>query len=227
MKSIIPRMSGLALLAVSLQAGVITGFNSRGSFGGDDTLQWGVAADEGSAPASPFARTSAGGGITANASLPGNPNFLITVEGSISGGNFALGDVLLSTDTSNGPISIAFSSPIAGVGMQMQRNVFGAFDGLINVYGAGNTLFGTITNNLGDSNGSVDNSAIFVGAKSSLTDIVRIELQVANSEGSANNQFIINFLSLQLGTPAEIPEPATMGLVGTVLAVLAMKRRSR
>jgi len=226
MRMMLSKISALALVAVSLQAGVITGFSSRVLFNGDDTLQWGTAADEGASPASPFARSSVSSGINAIASLPGNPNFLITVEGSSSGGNFALGDVLLFTDTSNGPLSISFNSPIAGVGMQMQRNIFGAFGGVLSVYGAGNTLFGTITNNLGDSNGNGDNSAIFVGARSSLTDIVRIDLQVTNPIASPNDQFQINFLSLAAGGQ-EIPEPATLGLVGAALAILALRRVRR
>jgi len=215
------KIAAVGILAVSAQAGTISGFVSRSVFGGDDTVSWGSAADEGTTPSSPYARLSAGGGLTATATL--STGFRILVEGSLAAGNFNPGDVLLSTNSVNGPIVISFSSPIQGAGLQFQRNNSGAFGAVVRSYGAGNMLFSTFQNNAGNSNGSQNNSAIFAGVKSSLTDITRIEVEVFNGFGSPDDSFLVNFLSIS-GTPnTAIPEPRTLGLVGLALSVILWK----
>jgi len=221
-------LSALLLAASVLPAGVITQVNSRGALPPEDSVQWGTLADEGLSKTSPYVVSSVGG-ITVTASL--SQGFLVFVQGSSYGGDFAGNDIIMETDWTggnvSGPLSINFSSLISGVGFQIQRSILGqAFTGTMRAYDNSNVQMGSAISINGTSGTAGNGSALFVGLASSLADIRRIEVEVSNGVASLDNSFAINFASLRVAAPdpGNVPEPTTVGLVGVALALAAWKR---
>ncbi len=218
-------LAAIGVFTLALQAGVITSVNTRAGLGANDLVQWGTAADDAATfPASPYTRTSTGG-VDVTANLTGG--FAIYVQnGAAFTGNFAPGEILLDSFFADGPISISFATPVRGVGFNIQHLVTDVFTGQIDFYGAGNTLFGTVSRN-GVSSTANDGSAIFLGGTSSLRDIVRIDVGVNTVLGSAG--LTINQMSLLTTNPptGAVPEPSTIALVAVGLAGCLWTRRRR
>lgn len=218
--------SSLLLFALSvsslLQASTITQAPTRiflSGLGLADDLQWGVAGDEGNSIASGSIRTSTPTGI--NVTL-NNGGLVIAVEGSAGNGNFTNGDVLL---LSNGALGLVFASPIQGFGFQIQRLALGAFTATMNIFGAGNVLFDTVTVGGTSTFGGGDDTAPFLGFYSDASDVVRVAISVSPTIGgdadfAINNATILNNLDA-------IPEPQTISLIGCGFAVLALVRQRR
>ena len=219
-------LAGLVTAGLGYGA-VLTQVGTRAGLAGDDYIEWGTSGDEGNTPASPYNVTSGVNGLAATATLPAG-TFLILVEGSGAGGNFAIGDVLLTTNFQNGPIRIQFATAVAGGGLQIQRNDFGAFTGTITAFGAGNVNFGSF-NVAGNSTGAQDNSAIFLGLTSDLQDIVALEFDVTNAGGSSDNSFLVNRLEILTQGPEgpPVPEPSSYLLALPALALLLAAKRNR
>jgi hypothetical protein len=215
----------LALVAfsISAHAGVITFVNSRVGLGANDLVTWGLASDDGQSVSSPYARVSTGG-VTATATLTGGFTIFENdgVNASLSS-NFASGDIVLDSAMSDGPITITFSSAVTAVGFQIQHLALGAFNGFLSVYGAGNILMGTV--NAGGTTGfDNDGSALFLGARSDLRDIMSIQISVDQVSGTS--ALSINQMSLDTLNPSTgIPEPSTFALVAGALAAFSFYRR--
>jgi hypothetical protein len=222
--------SMLAVCAIGVQAGAITGVGSRGALGANDLLQWGVTADDFTAVTSPYARTSTGG-VGVSAVLAGG--FTIFVQnGTAFTSNFTDGEILLTAfdinnGSINGPVTINFNTAVRGVGFNIVNLNTGAFTGTMQFFGAGNVLFGTVNVN-GTSSFANDGSAPFLGGTSSLRDITRVVVSVSDSAGST--ALAINQMSLLTTDPpggGEIPEPSTITLFGAALAGGLWLRRRR
>lgn len=118
--------------------------------------------------------------------------FLRLNEGSGIKGNFTLGDQLLFLEFTDSAITIDFTTPVFGVGTQIQRAFFGAFTGVIEAFDRSGKSLGKFTVS-GNSNNAGDNSVPFIGVLSETANISRITLYVPENGGYG---FTINGLSI-------------------------------
>ena len=141
--------------------------------------------------------------------------------------NFANGDFLLFTGLqfgifpapgNPGPISISFAQPVRAAGAQIAVDDEPNFVGTIKAFDINDNLLDSFNVN-GTSSTVLDNSAIFLGVKSALAEISRIEFS-----SNFNNRAIgINTLSID--NPA-IPEPSlTMAILVMSSGLLCLKKR--
>jgi hypothetical protein len=213
----------LALLflvgAGSAHASVIL-VTSPAALGANDSIDWGQLGPSFTSLTSPQSVVS-GGGLNATVSSSGGV-FERRDQGNGWNGNFAFGTPLLWTTTTGGPdITVTFATPVSGAGAQIQADFFGDFTAQIILNGG---ALGTFTEN-GTSNGNNDNSAIFIGALSSIADITTIEFSLTSAVNNPND-FAIGTLALNT-TGGAVPEPSSLVLLGTVLAALAWSLRNR
>ena len=117
-------------------------------------------------------------------------------------GNFAQDDPL-AFDGSSGPITIDFTQPVSKVGTQFQSLYSGSFNATLSVYDAKNTPLGSYTLQ-GYSDGSNDNSAVFVGVSSTI-GISRAVFSTNDAAGFAINR-------VDLESPSSVPEPGSLAL---------------
>jgi hypothetical protein len=129
-------------------------------------------------------------------------------------GNFAPRDLVLSPNGRPGDILIQFATPVFGAGAQIQAALLGSdFTATIVV----TDIHGTTSfSETGASNSNADNSAIFLGVRDSVADIVSIDYS-ATGLGTDTNGPGINQLSI-----SETPVPATLPLFATGLGGLGL-----
>lgn len=216
-------LAGL-MCAASLDASAAL-ITSRAALGGTDSVNWTQLGADGTTVTEPAAATSALG-RTATVNNPNGELWRVDQGGSY-GGNFAPGDALIGSLFESGPISIAFTTGLSGLGAQIQANFFGAFTGVISVFDSLDTLLETWTL-AGVSNADDDNSAIFLGVLRATADIFRVEFSVTDTDDPQGvNDLAINTLDLTATVPPRVPEPASLALLGLGLAGLAVARRRR
>lgn len=222
-----------ALLGASVAASAAL-VTSRGALGGDDFIDWGqLGADNVQVTPQPAAVTSNGARAATVGNLgPGGELWRFDQAGASSGfgGNFADGDELLSTFFSSGPIRIDFADGIGRVGAQIMSFAFGAFDGVITVFDAGNNQLESYTVS-GLSSADADNSAIFIGITRAAADIRRVEFNILTSDPL--DSLSINQVDFGLrgtgnggGGGGQTPTPATLALVSLGLLGLWRSRRN-
>lgn len=197
-------------------AGVITVTQSptgRATFGGNDLVDWGQLGPDFTVVSNPFVATSTGGISLTVSEASGSFERRDQPTGWF--GNFTDGFTLLWTGGANAPVDIAFGTAIRGVGFQINPN-FSDTDTTVNVYGAGDVLFGSFM--LVTANRS-EISADFIGFTSDAVDIVRITIDQPDE-----HDFAINQLSL-VTAQSSVPEPGSLALLGLAIAGLATRRR--
>lgn len=141
--------------------------------------------------------------------------------------NFANGDFLLFTGLqfglfpapgNPGPISISFAQPVRAAGAQIAVDDEPNFVGTIKAFDINDNLLDSFIVN-GTSSKALDNSAIFLGVKSALAEISRIEFS------SDFNNRAIGINTLSIDNPA-IPEPSlTMAILVMGSGLLCLKKR--
>lgn len=205
-------------LALVSGAHALTFVTSRPALGGNDYVDWGVLGSEYTVVSNPFTVTS-NGGLSMSVFKPVDP-FERRDQGNGWWGNFAPGDHLIWTRDEIGAMTIEFAVPVLGAGAQIQRDAYGTFTGTIQAYDSLNNLLGSF-NLTGNSDGSNDNSAIFLGVLDNSPSIKKI---VFMTDGGSED-FAINRLDLVTQGGPVIPEPGTMLLMGIGGLAIGLGRR--
>jgi hypothetical protein len=189
------------------QSGTLMLVTNRASLQANDSVDWGQFGGNGSNPPNPFRALSQNSSlVTGSDSFSSGQDFEITIQSSSWAGNFAPGDNLLWVRRGCCPepsdsLTLTFSSPIAGGGLQIQSNPFnalGTFSAKIQAFN-GTTPLGSFTV-VGNSNSNADNSAPFIGVSSSAANITSLVFSTVNPPGS-NPDFAVNKLSLVAAPP--------------------------
>lgn len=228
----------LALISPSFAVSLVT---NRADLKGNDSIDW-SSPGKVLNPFNPnfanflgfsFSGTSAGGlGLDVDINpinLPITAPFVFKTAPIPQGipTNFANGDFLLFTGLqfglfpapgNPGPISISFAQPVRAAGAQIAVDDEPNFVGTIKAFDINDNLLDSFSVH-GTSSTALDNSAIFLGVKSALAEISRIEFS-----SNFNNRAIgINTLSID--NPA-IPEPSlTMAILVMGSGLLCLKKR--
>jgi hypothetical protein len=228
MKSIVSTLVFFSLLG-SAYASTITQAASRTfleGLGPSVVAQWGTALNDETVQASGYTVTSSPGGIDVTATIStGDSTFMIVVEGgALFNGNFAPGDVALFSNFNPSPFSLAFSAPIQGIGFQIQALANVGFTATLTAFGAGNANFGSVSTTGISSIGNGDNTAPFLGFYATVADIVSVVISVTPDDPQQATDFAINRATI-LTSLDEVPEPATLSLVGLTVGLLAWLRR--
>lgn len=218
--------------ASATRAGIVQVF-SRSDLGGNDEINWSTKGVNGALLSNPFDVDSTGG-LGAMVSKDSAEDFQLLVQGASGGwgGNFSPGDTVLWTNsypsTSFNAITLTFDSLVAGFGANMQQvNLLSQFTGVVEAYDASDTLLATFSS-IGISNTNNDGSAVFLGMKSTETNIKRVRFYLTTSPFNYIGSYGINQVSLV--TPRAVPEPTAFVsvLIGGLVVgcrVLATRRR--
>lgn len=200
-------------------AGEASPILDRAALGGSDFFDWGSLGSSFTTLTEPVLATSNSSsiGVTITNATAGSNTLGRLDQGNGWAGNFAPGAELLWTRDQPGAMRIVFSSPVAGAGAQIQRDLFGPFNGSIMAFDSSDTLLETFTRS-GLSSSDGDNSAIFIGILLPTASIARIEFSV----DGGSEDFAINQLDV---ASSPVPEPGTLLLLGGGLAALALRRR--
>jgi hypothetical protein len=213
----------LTLVCTHASAALVT---SRAELGGTDFIDWGPLGADSDQQSSPVPIAS-NLGVNATVSNPNGELWTLVEGGANSGytGNFALGDGLLSTFLTLGPITIDFASGQSRVGAQIQSIAFDGFTGVISVYDVSNGLLESHTLS-GNSNGNQDNTAIFLGVSRATADILRVVFDITGSADDGLG-FAINQVDLSSSGAPPVPLPAAAWLLLSGLGGLGLLRRRR
>lgn len=181
-------------------SGTLTQAASRADIEATATIDWANAAPNNTDVAgNPFViESSVGAAYHVRKNTTGN--FKRLNQGSGWAGNFAPGDAVLNHGNSDGPVIIEAASRgglFSAIGMQIQSNQDGPFTATIRAYDVNGTLLGTFTAN-GTSAATADNSAIFLGVKSTAENIHAISVDTDSTAWGGD--FAINRVSIKAST---------------------------
>ena len=237
------QLAAAALLAVlgtsAAKADTLKFYGVASTFPTNDTLFWASLGNNATVPDGTVATSAKGILTTITFGKGGNGSTYVECPATswTWAGNFAPGQTLLtnidqSSFASQGFIDLGFSQGIAGAGFKIQANIYGKFQAEIAAYD-GSTLLGTFFDT-GSSNGSENNSAIFMGIlDQTAADITSIDIATFNCDGGKYPQcngggfpgFAINRLTIQDTSASATPEPASLLLLSSGIAALGFLRR--
>lgn len=132
-------------------------------------------------------------------------------------GNFAPGDELLWTGSTDGPMTFTFLNgfTVSGVGTQIETDSPGDFTAFIQAYDAENQLIASFSED-GNSNYNNDGSAIFIGL-ANVPGIAKVVFSVTSCSADCGD-FAVNQLDV---VPTEVPEISSILLLGSGLGMIA------
>jgi hypothetical protein len=223
-------MQGTTLVAVALalllggvgqaRAGLVL-VTSRASLGANDGIDWGHLGPQFTPIPNPVTVTTTLGGSVVVAQQSGAGYRLDQNLATGFSGNFALNDHLYYTgfvqgSANQGPVTLTFAAPISGVGTQIEPDFNtgdqGSFQGFVTAYDSMGNALATFTEN-GKYNSAQDNSAMFIGVSDSIAEIAKITFGLTSAPVN-NADFVINQVSIANQSPAAVPEPASLSLLG-------------
>jgi len=218
---------GLAILVASgLTNASIIQISNRTALGANDFVDWGGFGPPGTGLSTPVF-ISSNDGLTVGAASSGGL-MLREDEGAGWTGNFAPGDHLLTQSNVSDSFIVSFANPVEGFGIQIEPALGGFFTGgaftvRADIFAPDDTLLGSIAT-AGNATMAEDNSAAFIGALSGTPDIgyVKFYVSVGRPLFDIEGDLAINRLDL-----LEVPEPASLLLVGGGLIALAVARQNR
>ncbi|WP_298270768.1 PEP-CTERM sorting domain-containing protein [Geobacter sp.] len=192
------------------------------------SIDWGALGGDRTQLSQSFSATVNGiAGLEAVVSKASPGPMEIRVQGSSWAGNFGTGETLLWTMHTDGPMILDFNAGVNGVGAQIQSNYYGDFLATIEAFDLTGASLGAYTV-LGRSDDDGNDSALFLGVLSDLPNIDKIAFNVTRGSAAGGNDFAINGPVVNgQPTPAPVPEPATLLLVGSGLVGAAFARRRR
>ncbi len=203
---------------------------NRKAFFGNDSIDWGqfAACQDISSPA---AATSAGGlGLSASVADGNGMAEAIQANADLTGGcpapnqgwygNFSPGNnLLIAADA----ITLTFNNPVNGVGAQIEAVLAGSFVATLDVYD-GTTLLKSIQSD-GDSTGTADGSAIFMGLRdvdgAKITSVV-FSVLLDDPTLASFRGFGINTVDLADTVPVPDPSQSPVPEPGSLLSVTAV-----
>ncbi|MBS1709474.1 MAG: PEP-CTERM sorting domain-containing protein [Armatimonadetes bacterium] len=208
-------LSGIVLAASNAMA--LTLLTSRAQITEQAYIDWGQVGADGVYVASPHVvQTSLD---VFNAKVTTKTNMARYTEGISALGNFAIGDNLLHGGFDGGAMTIRLAKTVSDFGTQFQRNAYGAFQVKITAFdGLDNSLGSFIVN--GNAGGNQNNSAVFAGVHSAISDILSVKMEMVDG-----SDFLINKVSLNGCSP--VPEPASMSALALGVAGLIRRKMKK
>ena len=198
----------IAAVAVQSSFASVALITTRAGLSGSDSLLISTIGLDGTTQSSGF---SAGTALSNTVTFTGGADgFTVLTEGPSGewSGNFANNELILWTSGDAVPVTMSFSSLVAGVGMQIQPDEFTTgFTASIDAYDSGNNDIGSFTET-GNSTLLNNGSAMFLGVLSTSTNIKKITINITSPTG-----LDYAFDSLTFGAPVSgVPEPSTFFL---------------
>jgi hypothetical protein len=187
---------------------------SRTALAGTDSVNWGTLGPAGTVAANPSTILSASGhSISVSKTQAGAFKVLeqpLPYSAGEWAGNFAPGDMVLWTDDSGlksaNPITLDFgTTAVAAGGAQIQEDYYpGNFTAEVQAFDASGKILASFTEH-GKSTSAADNSAIFIGIRSTSANIYKIALSLTNAHSGTLGDFAINQFDFRTSALAAAP----------------------